>query len=307
MDLLDTLKDLGGYWKYSGGKYLAKLTSGKVSDTYCNCGVLTCRPVDLMEAVANLLSQFTTTLPNADDFNPYRCDCGKWPLRGTCFNDLMYQDPDPDAIAIAAALVCSQWRRNAESLLDVENLYVCGPAMGGITLAFEVARQLGATAIFTEPVYEVDYSAKSMAAGQPMKSAVRKTGQQLKRFEIPEDATVLFVEDVITTGKSTQQMVDAVHRATGKDFGVPGGFLPYVLCLVNRSGWDEVLWASEDNRDDTGFKIISLADIRARTWETIGEARSEIFWGKEVPDADPSFTMEAVRPKDNWDLLTEGS
>lgn len=34
MNLIQTLKNLGGYWHYEGGRYLAKLTSGKVSDTF---------------------------------------------------------------------------------------------------------------------------------------------------------------------------------------------------------------------------------------------------------------------------------
>ena len=31
MDILKSLQELGGYWKYEGGKYLIKLTSGKVT------------------------------------------------------------------------------------------------------------------------------------------------------------------------------------------------------------------------------------------------------------------------------------
>lgn len=269
MNILDTLKSLDGYWKYEDGKYLAKLTSGKVSDTYVNCSVLTSRPYDLGKACEVLKLKF-------EDF----------------------------------AYISSVGER-------YPNLYVCGPSMGGITLAYEMGRQLGATAIFTEPKYTT--------IPNPHAIGVEKIGQQLKRFEIPDGASVLFVEDVITTGKSTGEMISAIWKATERNVNV----LPYVLCLVNRSGRDTVWTLTKDDGSEMPdniegycwhkeFKIISLADVQARTWATVEEARAalcvkcdaennppEVVERNEMNvEIRPFLMVEAVRPKENWDLLT---
>lgn len=96
----------------------------------------------------------------------------------------------------------------AADFRDKQVELVVGPAMGGILVAYEVARQLGVPAIFTE----------------------RENGEmKLRRgFEIVPGQRVLVVEDVITTGGSVQEVLDIV-KATG---GVPVG----VGVLVDRSG-----------------------------------------------------------------------
>lgn len=77
---------------------------------------------------------------------------------------------------------------------------VIGPALGGITLAYEIARQLKVRGIFTE----------------------RENGiMQLRRgFEIKKGEKVLIVEDVITTGKSTKEVMDLVESVGGKIVGL---------------------------------------------------------------------------------------
>ena len=239
MDLIEKMKELGGYWEYAGGRYLAELTSGKVSDKFLNTGVLTCRPKPLANAVEHLIHK---KCPDATE--------------------------DVDTVAV----------RNFD-----KKPYVCGPAFGGITLAYEVARQLGGTAIFTEPVYKTVTTFDMEGDDYPR---TVKDGQALKRFKIPEGATVLFVEDVITSGKSTLEMMNAVWATQGDKLFEN---LPYVLCLVNRSGKDH-LWP-----------IISLADVAAITWDTIEQAREDlsVVYGKVA-----ASDMTAIRPKDNWGLLT---
>ncbi len=71
---------------------------------------------------------------------------------------------------------------------------VIGPAMGGILLAYEVARQLGARAVFTE----------------------KDNGQMaLKRgFTISPGEKVLVVEDAVTTGGSVEKVL-AILRQIG--------------------------------------------------------------------------------------------
>ncbi|MBD3405071.1 MAG: hypothetical protein GF411_02910 [Candidatus Lokiarchaeota archaeon] len=281
MDLLDTLRALNGYWHYEGGRYLAKLTSGKISDTFCNMGVLTCRPSSLSLAASGLIRKLNDAVDG-----------------------------------------------------DQQDFYVCGPAMGGVTLAYEVARQLGGTAIYTEPVYEAQSRVEnidfknvaeipeggfSIGGVGTVVPQVYTTGQALKRFEIPEGATVLFVEDVITSGKTVFNMVESVvkHRPYVTDTIT---ILPYVLCLVNLSGHTHSgvgHTAFSGALSTHGLEIISLADVKARTWNTITEATVELCVKcdetnnpPEVTarnemhvEIDPFLKLEAVCPKYNWDLL----
>ncbi len=86
---------------------------------------------------------------------------------------------------------------------------VLGPALGGVVLGYEIARQAGARAIFTE-----------RDGGGVM---------LLRRgFEIEPGEKILVAEDVITTGKSTSEVIEVIYSH--------GGVLGGVCCLINRSG-----------------------------------------------------------------------
>jgi len=85
---------------------------------------------------------------------------------------------------------------------------VAAPAVGGIIIAYEVAKILQTRAIFAE----------------------RDNGKMIFRrgFEIDDDENVLVVEDVITTGGSVREVIKAVRRA--------GGNLKGLGVFVDRSG-----------------------------------------------------------------------
>ncbi len=85
---------------------------------------------------------------------------------------------------------------------------VAGPTTGGIILAFEVARQLGIRGIFAE------------------KEGTDKRAFR-RGFSIDPGERVLVVDDIVTTGNSVRQVIDAVTRQGGKVVGVG--------VLVNRS------------------------------------------------------------------------
>jgi orotate phosphoribosyltransferase len=93
---------------------------------------------------------------------------------------------------------------------------VAGPTTGGIILSFEVARQLGVKSIFAEKEGE---------------ARVFRRG-----FSIKPGERVLIVDDILTTGGSIVEIMDAVKKLNGnivgigvlvdrseqtKDFGVP--------------------------------------------------------------------------------------
>lgn len=77
---------------------------------------------------------------------------------------------------------------------------VIGPAMGGITLAYELGRAFGVSALFAE----------------------RENGAfTLRRgFSIAPGARVLVAEDVVTTGGSVQEVLGLVERLGGVPCGV---------------------------------------------------------------------------------------
>ncbi|WP_213271272.1 orotate phosphoribosyltransferase [Hyphomonas sp.] len=100
---------------------------------------------------------------------------------------------------------------------------VAGPAVGGIIPGYELARHLGARAIFAE----------------------RVDGQlQFRRgFSIAAGERVLIAEDIVTTGLSFRETVEALAKLPGE---VVGG-----ACIIDRSG----------GRADVGCKLISLAQV----------------------------------------------
>lgn len=101
---------------------------------------------------------------------------------------------NPAATAQLAGMIADQFRPQAVEL-------VAGPTTGGIILAFEVARQLGATAVYAERGDD--------------------GGRVLRRgFEIEAEARVLVVDDVVTTGGSLAEMVACITQAGGEVVGI---------------------------------------------------------------------------------------
>lgn len=117
----------------------------------------------------------------------------------------------------------------AEKLKGMDFETVVSPAIGGIRFGYELARQLGKRAVFTERVDGV---------------------MQLRRgFEFQPGEKVIVAEDVVTTGKSTRECMEAVREA---------GTVPIaVVSLIDRSGSENVF--------DVPF--IPLAKVEVKTWD----------------------------------------
>jgi orotate phosphoribosyltransferase len=77
---------------------------------------------------------------------------------------------------------------------------VAGPTTGGIILAFEVARQLGVKGIFAEKDGDV---------------RVFRRG-----FTINPDERILIVDDILTTGSSIVEVMEAVKKLKGSIVGI---------------------------------------------------------------------------------------
>ncbi len=109
---------------------------------------------------------------------------------------------DPRKAAEAVAVIVEKLRK-----ANVRPDMVCGPAMGGIVIAYELGRQLGVPAIFTERENEE---------------------MTLRRgFEVESGQKILIVEDVVTTGKSSMESVRVLENRGAEVIGI--------ACLVNRS------------------------------------------------------------------------
>ena len=94
----------------------------------------------------------------------------------------------------------------AEKLKDTDVDVIVGPAMGGIVYAYELGRQLGKRAIFTERENNV---------------------MTLRRgFEIKKGEKVLITEDVVTTGKSSMETAKVIEELGGEVVGI--------ACIVDR-------------------------------------------------------------------------
>lgn len=112
--------------------------------------------------------------------------------------------------------------------LDVD--VVIGPAMGGIVLAYELARQTGRNFAFTQ----------------------RKNGKMELRggFPIEPDAHALVIEDITTTGGSVQEVLDCLAQ---RDIIVDG-----IGIIVDRSG----------GRIDFDVPVVeSLLTLDIQSWE----------------------------------------
>ncbi|NNE42942.1 MAG: orotate phosphoribosyltransferase [Gemmatimonadetes bacterium] len=114
-------------------------------------------------------------------------------------------------------------------LRDVNPDVVVGPALGGIIIAWEVARALEVRGIFTE----------------------RKDGKMSLRrgFRLNEGERVLVVEDVVTTGRSTRETVEVLEAAGGEVVGVAS--------IVDRSGANV----------EFGVPFQSLMSLPVQAWE----------------------------------------
>jgi orotate phosphoribosyltransferase len=99
-------------------------------------------------------------------------------------------------------------RAIAEKFSDAGIQLVASPAIGGIVIGHEVARALGARFIWTE----------------------REAGEMTLRrgFTVSAGEKTLVVEDVVTTGGSTRETVEALRRA--------GAEVVAAASIIDRSG-----------------------------------------------------------------------
>ena len=117
-----------------------------------------------------------------------------------CQMAFLQQYPDKCAEVMASV---------AEQLKDLDVDVIVGPAMGGIVYAYELGRQLGKRAIFTERVDNV---------------------MTLKRFALHPGEKCIIAEDVVTTGISSLETKKVIEAAGCECLGI--------VCVVDRTRAD---------------------------------------------------------------------
>jgi len=99
--------------------------------------------------------------------------------------------------------------------------YVVGPALGGIIPAYETSRHLGVPNVWVE----------------------REEGEfRLRRFEIPDSSRVVVVEDIVSTGLSIRETIQALLKLNANVLAA--------ACLVDRSA----------GKSEIGVPLITLAN-----------------------------------------------
>lgn len=126
----------------------------------------------------------------------------------------------------ASELLCKSL---AEKLSGEKIDLVISPAVGGILMGYEMARQLGVNNIFAE----------------------RENGVMTLRrgFALPENANVLVVEDVVTTGGSVKEVIELVKER--------GCNVTAVASIVDRS----------NGKVDFGVKFVNLISMDVVSYE----------------------------------------
>jgi len=144
-------------------------------------------------------------------------------LRSPVFLQKMFVFQDPKR----TEHLCRALAKKAEARFGKIDVVV-SPAVGGIVPGYETARHLNAKAIFVE----------------------REEGRfQLRRgFTIPDDAKVLIVEDIITTGLSSRECIESISSLTKNLVGE--------ACLIDRSG----------GKAELGIPYVALATLDIPTY-----------------------------------------
>lgn len=136
---------------------------------------------------------------------------------------LVFQD------AKRTAKLCKALAAKIRAEVKTKFTAIVSPAVGGIVPGYEMGRQLGLPAMYVE----------------------RQDGKfQLRRgFTLEKGQPVLMVEDIVTTGLSSRECLDAIRATGAKPVAA--------ACLIDRSG----------GKANVGVKLVALARVKFPAWE----------------------------------------
>jgi len=129
-----------------------------------------------------------------------------------------------------AESLCKSLSAKIKNLVDIDSIdLIVSPAMGGVIVGYELSRHLNKLNIFAE----------------------RKDGVfSIRRgFKINKGQKVLVVEDIVTTGKSSLECFECIHKL--------GGEIVAEAALINRGG----------SSVNLGVPLITLANLDIPNYE----------------------------------------
>ena len=127
-----------------------------------------------------------------------------------------------------ASQLCGQLANMISQRFETIDMIV-SPAMGGVIVGYEVARQLKCPAVFFERV-DGNFTLR-------------------RGFEIEKGQRCIMVEDIVTTGLSSRECISAINQNGGEVIGA--------ACLIDRSG----------GTADVGVDLVSLAKMQIETFK----------------------------------------
>ena len=136
---------------------------------------------------------------------------------------LVFQD------AKRTAKLCKALAEKIRAEVTTPFTAIVSPAVGGIVPGYEMGRQLGLPAMYVE--------------------RVEGKFQLRRNFTLAKNQPVLVVEDIISTGVSSRECLEAVRAAGGKPVAA--------ACLIDRSG----------GKAKVGVKLVALAAMKVPAWE----------------------------------------
>lgn len=131
-----------------------------------------------------------------------------------------------------AERLCAVLARQVKARIGDKIDLVASPAMGGVIVGYEMARQLGVESVFFE----------------------RIDGKLVLRrgFTIPKGARVIMVEDIVTTGLSSRECIAGINEEGGVTVGA--------ACLIDRS----------NGKADLGVPLEALTRLDIPTYPADG-------------------------------------
>jgi orotate phosphoribosyltransferase len=136
---------------------------------------------------------------------------------------LVFQD------AKRTAKLCKALATKVRAEVKVPFTAIVSPAVGGIVPGYEMGRQLGLPAMYVE--------------------RVEGKFQLRRNFKLEKNQPVLMVEDIISTGVSSRECIEAIKLAGGKPVAA--------CCLIDRSG----------GKAKVGVKLVALTTLKVPAWE----------------------------------------
>ena len=130
-----------------------------------------------------------------------------------------------------ATKFCQYLVKKIKKNIDIKKIdVIVAPAMGGLLIGYEIARQLNKKTIFCE--------------------RVENKFQFRRNFSLNKNDRVLVVEDVITTGKSSLETYEIIKKT--------GAEIIAEVCLIKRDSKLKTL---------SNVPIISLIDLEFKTYQ----------------------------------------